>query len=502
MSPSTARVVTIPRPSASGRRRRWVSLIGVLALLVVGGATVASVADAVSPRPYSIWGNTQPLTTADSDTQSVELGMKFVSSADGWVSAVRFYKSPQNTGHHTGTLWDSRGVALAQTVFTNESRSGWQEAQLPQPVRVHAGQTYTASYWAPNGHYADDVHSLSSKRQTVKRDLTATSGVFTYAPQRYPTSVWNDSNYYVDVLFSRSTGVTQPPPTSPTTSAPTTSAPTTTTTSAPSPTTTPPSSGTCVSRPSVCGYPDASNTGVTPGTRLTPSGCISANTPGQVIENLIITDCTIDVYAPNVTIRNVKIVSAAVEMWALRVSGSGSATISNVDISGHDKGGRSVQYAILNQSDKTVTIDRANISMCHNCVQGESIVMTNSYIHDMAMPPGAHVDGFLCIASCGVTLTHNTILNEWPQTSAIALFGDFGTPVNSVISNNLIAGGGYTIYGGTSRSTGIRITGNRFSTLYHPDSGYFGSATAFNPAGSGNVWSGNYFDGSGKPAGY
>ena len=85
------------------------------------------------------------------------------------------------------------------------------------------------------------------------------------------------------------------------------------------------------------------------------------------------------------------------------------------------------------------------------------MTVTDSYIHDLANPPNAHVDGFQCNAKCGVTLRHNTILNEWPQTAAIALFGDFGTPVNSVIDDNLLAGGGYAVYGGTSASTGIEI---------------------------------------------
>ncbi len=217
-----------------------------------------------------------------------------------------------------------------------------------------------------------------------------------------------------------------------------------------------------------------------------------------MIENLLIVDCGINVYAPNVTVRNVKIVLTSVDMWALRVADGGSATISYVEIAGKDKGTGSVQYAILNQTNNMVNVDHVNLHHCADCIQGEPMTVTDSYIHDLANPPNAHVDGFQCNAKCGVTLRHNTILNEWPQTAAIALFGDFGTPVNSVIDDNLLAGGGYTVYGGTSASTGIKITNNRFSTMYYPKGGSFGTDSRANRTGTGNVWSGNIWDHSGE----
>ncbi len=261
---------------------------------------------------------------------------------------------------------------------------------------------------------------------------------------------------------------------------------------------TPPVGG-CGVKASVCGFPDASTTGVQVGVSLRSSGCVTADQPGQVVENLVITDCTVEVTAPNVTVRNVKIVTTSVDMWALRVSGAGSGTISNVEIAGRDKDQGSVQYAILNQTDDQVNVDHANLHHCADCIQGEAMTVTDSYIHDMANPAGAHVDGFQCNSSCGVTVRHNTILNEWSQTAAIALFGDFGTPANSVIDNNLLAGGGYSVYGGTPRSTNITVTNNRFSRLYFPNGGYWGVETALNRSGTGNRWSGNTWDDTGAP---
>jgi hypothetical protein len=39
----------------------------------------------------------------------VELGVKFQSSVAGTITAIRFYKGPQNTGTHVGNLWSAAG---------------------------------------------------------------------------------------------------------------------------------------------------------------------------------------------------------------------------------------------------------------------------------------------------------------------------------------------------------------------------------------------------------
>jgi hypothetical protein len=256
----------------------------------------------------------------------------------------------------------------------------------------------------------------------------------------------------------------------------------------------------CAAKPSACGYPDATNTGVQAGITLKPSGCITARTAGQVIENVVIDGCTISVEAPNVIIRNVKITQTSVDMWAIIIR-SGSANISNVEIAGRDNTTRSVEYAILSQTDSPVTVDKANLHHCADCIQGERMTVTNSYIHDLANPPDAHVDGFQCNGECEVTLRHNTILNEWSQTSAIALFADFGTPRNSVIDNNLLAGGGYSLYAGTDRATGIKVTNNRFARAFYSNGGYWGPACDYANNGIGNTWTGNIWDDTGATVG-
>src|SRR5215467_12951325 len=94
----------------------------------------------------TFWTNSPtPATPEDSDTASTTLGLKFYSEVAGTISGVRFYKGPNNTGTHVGTLWSSGGTKLAETTFSGETASGWQQAQFSSPVNIAANTTYTIS---------------------------------------------------------------------------------------------------------------------------------------------------------------------------------------------------------------------------------------------------------------------------------------------------------------------------------------------------------------------
>jgi len=230
---------------------------------------------------------------------------------------------------------------------------------------------------------------------------------------------------------------------------------------------------------------------------LKKSGCVDAHNTNQVIENITITGCTIEVDARNVTIRNVKVVIDAPETWAIVIRPGASATIDHVDISGVDAEHHSVEYGVLSFSNKPVTVSHANLHNCADCIQGEYITATDNYIHDIGGPPDAHVDGIQCDGNdgCHLTATHNTVV---ASAIAIALYGDFGTPTDSTISNNLVGGGSFTLYAGTDKSTNIHITNNRISRTIHPKGGLFGPLAYYYP-NPGNTFTGNIWDDTGKP---
>jgi hypothetical protein len=148
-------------------------------------------------------------------TASVTLGLKFYSDVTGYVTGVRFYKGTRNTGTHVGVLWSSTGAKLASVTFSGETASGWQQAKFSSPVSIAAKTTYVISYTAPYGAHAHDQYynwgSLSSGSLHV---AGSAPGVYTYGSGvLFPTSAYNNSNYWVDLIFSSSTTTPTPTPT-------------------------------------------------------------------------------------------------------------------------------------------------------------------------------------------------------------------------------------------------------------------------------------------------
>ena len=188
-----------PEITAIRRRRRLV----VSAAVVVVLAAVALVAGLVGQAraEVDIFASTVPAVTAAPDDTSVEVGVRFTSSSDGWVTGLRFYKGEGNTGTHVGSLWDGDGSPLSVVTFTEESSSGWQDATFADPVPVHRGRSYVASYLAPNGRYAADEGALADPHSSGALSVPAGGGVFRYGSGGFPTATFQDSNYYVDVRF-------------------------------------------------------------------------------------------------------------------------------------------------------------------------------------------------------------------------------------------------------------------------------------------------------------
>ena len=132
--------------------------------------------------------------------------MQFTPSSSGTISGVRFYKVPDNTGTHTGTLWSAAGSQLATGTFTNESATGWEELDFPTPVTVTAGTTYVASYHTSSGHYAITSGGLASAVTNGPLTAVANGGVYAYgSTTTFPRNSYKGANYWVDVVFQSDT---------------------------------------------------------------------------------------------------------------------------------------------------------------------------------------------------------------------------------------------------------------------------------------------------------
>jgi hypothetical protein len=148
---------------------------------------------------------------ADPDTSAVELGVKFRSSVAGYVTGIRFYKSSQNTGTHTGHLWTASGTSLGSVTFTNETQSGWQQARFDSPIPINANTTYVVSYRAPQGHYSGDTGFFTTAGvdngpiHALRDGEDGPNSVYRYGTTTaFPTQTYQSSNYWVDVVFNTS----------------------------------------------------------------------------------------------------------------------------------------------------------------------------------------------------------------------------------------------------------------------------------------------------------
>jgi hypothetical protein len=137
--------------------------------------------------------------------------VRFQASSSGFIAGVRFYKYSDNTGAHIGSLWSSTGQLLASGTFTGESASGWQELDFSAPVAVTAGTTYVASYFSGTGHPAATPAGLASAVTNGPLTALAGGGVYAYGGSNtFPTSTFNNNNYWVDVVYSPTAGTSPP----------------------------------------------------------------------------------------------------------------------------------------------------------------------------------------------------------------------------------------------------------------------------------------------------
>lgn len=169
--------------------------------------------------PCTIWEpSAVPGTPSANDPNAVEIGVRFRADIDGYILGVRYYRGPQNGGTHRGRLWATSGTLLASATFTNETATGWQQVNFDTAVPITANTTYIASYHAPQGGAAFDQFYFSGSG-VARPPLRALAdgedggnGVYLYGAGGFPTSTWNGSNYWVDVVFSEEMGADSTPP--------------------------------------------------------------------------------------------------------------------------------------------------------------------------------------------------------------------------------------------------------------------------------------------------
>ena len=192
---------------------RSLSVNDTSSIAIAGNATVA-----VSGTEYSLWKVADaPETAAWNDLQPQELGVRFMSKLAGYVTGVRFYKGPGNTGTHTGHLWANDGTLLTEATFTSESSTGWQQVNFASPVAIAANVPYVVSYYAPAGRYSFTGNYFSGTgfgRGPLLAPADGGNGLYRYGVGGgFPTNTYNSGNYWVDPVVNVPGFDTTPPAT-------------------------------------------------------------------------------------------------------------------------------------------------------------------------------------------------------------------------------------------------------------------------------------------------
>lgn len=143
--------------------------------------------------------------------QGIEVGVRFKTAVSGYIKGLRFYKSSNDTGVHTGSLWDFTGNLLTRVTFSNETTTGWQEVFFATPVAVTANTVYVASYHSPTGYYSETNPYFTQDKVTGPltairdNDPTMSNGIYKFSPTpTFPDINYGSDNYWVDVVFHTS----------------------------------------------------------------------------------------------------------------------------------------------------------------------------------------------------------------------------------------------------------------------------------------------------------
>lgn len=232
-------------------------------------------------------------------------------------------------------------------------------------------------------------------------------------------------------------------------------------------------------------YPDATNTGYTPtGVTLTPyTGPTTITTAGTVIDSKDINSCLL-INANNVTIKRSYIHASCFYLIDNYASESGGGT--GLLIEDTDLQCTTFVKGMTAISDRNFIARRVNITGCENGIYiTTNVTLEDSFVHNLTCynpSTDPHIDGVQFTADGNnLTIQHNRIYGTCDRNQA----GDDGnsaifvnspsTNSNVLVTNNILAGGGWTLYCNQGRAaTNSSYTNNRFSNVFHATVGSIG----------------------------
>jgi hypothetical protein len=210
----TGGVVSFSSRSRGSSRAGLLGLLATLASLAIvpaAHAATTSLFDLNVPGPQ----------VADSDTDSVEVGVRLTVTSSFRAQGIAVYRAP---GHPITSmrahLWE--GDRLVATALTGSStpKQGWVRADfVGGPRTLVPGTEYVTSYTAERGEYVATTGFFADPLAVAGSSLRAPvdAGVYRYLNggiAQQPTEAWDHSNYWVTPYGE---GVPDAPPAPPST---------------------------------------------------------------------------------------------------------------------------------------------------------------------------------------------------------------------------------------------------------------------------------------------
>jgi hypothetical protein len=160
--------------------------------------------DPPGPGGPSIF-TTQTPSMFENDS-AYELGTKFWSDVNGQITQVRLYTHALEGGNHSVRIWQVNGSTLVAGPFTWNILSGtegWKTFTLPSPVAITANTDYIVAISnSSDHHYAEQPQGLAAPIVSGHLHTYVGSGVYSTALGTMPTSTWQNTNYFRDIVFA------------------------------------------------------------------------------------------------------------------------------------------------------------------------------------------------------------------------------------------------------------------------------------------------------------
>ena len=161
------------------------------------------------PGEQTIFSSQSP-TLYENDA-NYDLGTTFYADFKGKITKVRLYTNGAEGGDHIVYIWRGDGTLIGGPYTWNipSGTAGWKTVTLPPPplppapVSIEANTNYIVAISNSNvdRNYAEQLHGLDAPITNGNLHALAGGGVWTDALGTMPTSVWQNTNYFRDVVF-------------------------------------------------------------------------------------------------------------------------------------------------------------------------------------------------------------------------------------------------------------------------------------------------------------